>query len=111
MAMSKGRLTPEQIELLHHVELAQAGWRDRLVDQLVVSAALAASAPVSIQAISGSLSAVVELPDFIDIARRSIQRLVSARRVIEVHKGEYAPSESTPLRNGTGSPRGVCRRS
>jgi len=95
MTVSKGRLTPEQIELLHHVELAQAGWQDRLVDQLVISAALAASAPLSAQVISGNLSGIVDLPDITEITRRSIQRLISSRTLVEVQKGEYAPAELT----------------
>lgn len=95
MTVSKGRLTPEQIELLHHVELAQAGWQDRLVDQLVISAALAASAPLSAEVISGNLSGIVDLPDITEITRRSIQRLISSRTLVEVQKGGYAPAEVT----------------
>lgn len=95
MTMSKGRLTVEQIELLHHVELAQAGWQDRLADQLVVSAALAAAVPLSAEAISESLRAIVELSNSNEVTGRSIQRLVAARTLVEVQKGAYAPSEVT----------------
>lgn len=93
--MSKGRLTVEQIELLHHVELAQAGWQDRLADQLVVSAALAATVPLSAEAITEHMRVIVELSNSSEVTKRSIQRLVSARRLVEVQKGAYAPSEVT----------------
>ena len=93
MTTNQGRLTSEQIELLHHVELARAGWQTRVVDQLVLSAALAAATPQSAEVLNSTLRAAVDLPDGIGAVAKSIQRLIGAKTLVEVGKGQFAPSE------------------
>ncbi len=93
MTTNQGRLTSEQIELLHHVELARAGWQAQVVDQLVLSAALAAAAPQSAMVLNSTLRAAVDLPDGIKAVTKSIQRLVTAKTLVEIGKGQFVPSE------------------
>ena len=81
--MSKRSLSVEQIELLHHIELSEAGWQERVVDQFVLSACLDAATGLTDAEIQAGLFGVIDVVGAEQI-RRSIQRLVSAKRLVEL---------------------------
>jgi len=92
--MEKGRLTADQIVLVHHVELADAGWQERLADQLVLASALSSDQPVTLETIRASLLSIGGAalgPDRVDA---SIRRLTGSRRLHEVSVGCYVPSQA-----------------
>jgi hypothetical protein len=86
-------LAHDQAELVHHVELADAGWQDRLWDQLVLSSVVVAGSRNEselVTEVGGLLGGAAGR----DATTRAIKRLVRARSLLEVGDGRLAPSQS-----------------
>lgn len=49
-------LSADVVALVHHVELAAAGWRERLSEQLVLATVADSAAPSTIEALTAALS-------------------------------------------------------
>ena len=49
------RLPSELVALIHHVELSEAGWRDRLLDQLVTAVMFLRATPCESEELRTSL--------------------------------------------------------
>jgi len=84
--MTKRSLSPVQVELLHHIELSDAGWQQRAIDQLVLAACLEASGELGESEILQRISDIHE-PVGAELVRRSIARLCSAKDLLEIHRG------------------------
>jgi hypothetical protein len=93
--MEKRRLNSEQIDLLHHVELSDAGWQDRVLDQLVLAKAISADVPMSIELYREGVAAVTGENIGADRVDRAVLRLVSSRALHEVSSGLYSASQAT----------------
>lgn len=93
--MQKRQLAAEEVALLHHVELTDAGWQDRLVDQLVIANVLGASSPVSLNTIREAVLSLVGQGIGSDRVDRAVDRLVGSKSILDVGSGAYSPSQST----------------
>ena len=91
--MQKRRLTADQVALLHHVELADAGWQERALDQLILATALPEQS-VTLETVHNSISSIGGAAVSADRVDRSVRRLVGSRMLIEVSSGCYAPSQA-----------------
>ena len=87
-------LAPELVPLVHHIELAKAGWGLRLTEQLATAAACS----------SGKIASAVELRQTIEEqygvraseadVRRAIGTLASKKILLEVEPGKFKISEA-----------------
>ncbi len=89
------RLAPEEVVLLHHVELADAGWQERLLDQLVIAAVLSAGGPLSFAELISQVEAITGVPPAMDSMQRSLRRLLGSKLLLESSADHYSPSQTT----------------
>jgi hypothetical protein len=94
--VTRRQLPTELVALIHHIELAQAGWADRLTDQLVLSAALLSTGPSSPDELRQQLE-----PRGIHLSLRQIQggvqRLLGSHSVLELAEGRVVVTEAARL--------------
>lgn len=91
--MQKRQLAAEEVALLHHVELTDAGWQDRFVDQLVTASVLSASTPIEIDVIRKAVTSLAGQAIASERVDRSVNRLVSSKVLLEVSSDRYSPSQ------------------
>lgn len=87
-------LAPELVPLVHHIELAKAGWNLRLAQQLIIAAAYSSN-----QAISNTdLRNLIERQYGVRVSDGDVQRAVgtlsSKKFLLEVEPGRYRVSEA-----------------
>lgn len=86
-------LSAEQIALLHHVELSEAGWRQKVVDQFVLAVCLQTPGILSEDEIRRATGDALGVASSEQV-RRSIERLRSGRHLVEVALGRFGASEA-----------------
>ena len=91
---NKRRLLPSEIvALIHHVELSEAGWRDQLLDQLIVSSLFLGTTPCGAEALQTSLDSNFSLTVDDRAFHQSVKRLLASQRLIEIDGGRLKLTE------------------
>ena len=91
---NKRRLLPSEIvALIHHVELSEAGWRDQLIDQLIVSSMFLGTTPCGAEALQTSLDSNFSLTVDDRAFHQSVKRLLASQRLIEIDGGRLKLTE------------------
>ena len=88
------RLPSELVALIHHVELSAAGWRDDLLDQLVLSSMFLQASPCRPEELGTSLVSDFGLTTDDSAFRRSVERLLASQQLVEVTSGRLKLAES-----------------
>lgn len=87
-------LATELVPLVHHIELAKAGWGARLAEQLVAAAAFASTQPMS----QADLRQAIERQYGVRVADAAISRALghwrSKKILLEIESGRYRLSEA-----------------
>ena len=87
------RLPSELVALIHHVELSKAGWRDHLIDQLVVSSMFIRATPCGVEELRASLGSDFSLTVDDRAFHQSVKRLLASRSLIEIDDGRLKLAE------------------
>ena len=87
------RLPSEIVALIHHVELSKAGWRDQLLDQLIVSSMFLRTTPCGAEEIQTSLDSNFSLTVDDRAFHQSVKRLLASQRLIEIDGGRLKLTE------------------
>lgn len=87
-------LSPELVPLVHHIELAKAGWGARLTEQLVVAANYSSAQPMS----HGDLRQAIDQQYGLRVSDAEIRRAVgswmSKKVLLEIEPGRFRLSEA-----------------
>ena len=86
-------LPPEIVALIHHVELSEAGWRDQLLDQIIVSSMFLRTIPCVEEELRSSLKSDFGLIVDDRAFQQSIKRLLTSQRLIEIDSGRLKLTE------------------
>jgi len=94
MNMPIKTLSPELVPLVHHIELAKAGWGARLAEQLLAAVAYSTTKPMS----QSDLRQTIEGQYGIRLADTDVSRAVgtwtSKKVLLEIETGRYRLSEA-----------------
>ena len=91
--MTQRYLRSELVALIHHVELSEAGWRDNLIDQLVLSSMFLQAAPCGPEDLRSSLNSGFGVAIDDGAFGQSVKRLVASRSLVEIDAGRIKLSE------------------
>ena len=91
--MTQRYLRSELVALIHHVELSEAGWRDNLIDQLVLTSMFLQAAPCGPEDLLSSLNSGFGVAIDDGAFGQSIKRLVASRSLVEIDAGRIKLSE------------------
>ena len=81
------RLPSELVALIHHVELSEAGWRDELLDRLVLSSLYLHGTPLSLDELRSGLESDFGLATEDSTCHQSVERLLASDRLVGVADG------------------------
>ena len=87
------RLPSEFVALIHHVELSEAGWRDQLLDQIIVSSMFLRTTPCGAEELRTSLDYDFSLTVDDRAFPKSVNRLMESKRLIEIYSGRLKLTE------------------
>ena len=87
------RLPSELVALIHHVELSEAGWRDQLLDQVIVSSMFLRTAPCGAEELRTSLDSDFSLTADDRAFHQSVKRLLASQRLVEIDGGRLKLTE------------------
>ena len=87
-------LAPELVPLVHHIELAKAGWSLRLTEQLATAVACSSSQAASAADLRFSIEKHYGVRATEDDVRRAIGTLSSQKILLEVEPGRFKASEA-----------------
>ena len=87
-------LAPELIPLVHHIELAKAGWSLRLTEQLVTAAACSSGQTTSAADLRFSIEKQYGVRTTEADVRRAVGALASKKILLEVEPGKFKASEA-----------------
>ena len=93
--MTRRHLPSELVALIHHVELSEAGWRDRLIDQLVLSSVILRHAPCGPEELRTNLGSEFNITIDGGAFQQSVNRLLGTRRLIEIDGCRLKLSDTT----------------
>ena len=88
------RLPSELVALIHHVELSEAGWRDRLLDQLVTAVMFLRATPCESEELRTSLDSDFNLTTDDKAFHQSVKRLLESRSLLEIDGGRLKLAEN-----------------
>ena len=91
--MTQRPLPSELVALIHHVALSEAGWRDNLIDQLVLSSAFLRDSPCRSEDLRSSLHSEFGIAVDDGAFGRSVTRLLASRSLVEISAGRIKLSE------------------
>ena len=87
-------LAPELVPLVHHIELAKAGWSLRLTEQLATAAACSSGQPTSAADLRFSIEKQYGVRMTEADVRRAVGALASKKILLEVEPGKFKASEA-----------------
>lgn len=90
--VSKRVLSSEQIDLLHHIELSEAGWRKKVIDQVCLSSLLLAKGSSTSEELTRTATGLVATSRA-DIVE-ALARLIGDKKANEISVGQFAASEA-----------------
>ena len=91
---NRHRLPSELVALIHHVELSEAGWRDRLLDQLVMALMFLRATPCGAEELRTSLYSNFSLTTDDKAFDQSVKRLLESRSLLEIDGGRLKLAEN-----------------
>src|SRR5216683_3938374 len=91
--MAIQKLPPELISLVHHIELNKAGWWDKALDQLLITAIWVASRDQSVIEILAQLKKSFQVEIDIEQAQSHLRALCSKRVLMAIPDDRYKISE------------------
>ena len=86
-------LAPELVPLVHHIELAKAGWSLRLTEQLATAAACSSGQTASAADLRFSIEKQYGVRTTEADVRRAVGTLASKKILLEVEPGRFKASE------------------
>ena len=87
-------LAPELVPLVHHIELAKAGWSLRLTEQLATAAACSSGQTTSAADLRVSIEKQYGVRTTEADVRRAVSALASKKILLEVEPGKFKASEA-----------------
>ena len=87
-------LAPELVPLVHHIELAKAGWSLRLTEQLATAAACSSGQTASAADLRFSIEKQYGVRTTEADVRRAVGTLASKKILLEVEPGRFKASEA-----------------
>ena len=94
------RLPSELVALIHHVELSEAGWRDELLDRLVLSSLYLHGTPLSLDELRSGLGSDFGLATEDSTCHQSVERLLASDRLVEVADGRLRLAHQATVEAG-----------
>jgi len=89
------RLPSELVALIHHVELSEAGWRDDLLDRLILSSLFLQGDPCTPDELRTSLESDFGLSTDYNAFHQSVKRLLESRQLVEIDRNRLKLAEKT----------------
>ena len=99
-------LAPELVPLVHHIELAKAGWGLRLTEQLATAVACSSGQTASAADLRFSIEKKYGVRTTEADVRRAVGTLASKKILLEVEPGRFKASGGAARRTGTSQDRG-----